>query len=90
MRALEKVAPISRSSLGKAPNLLDVDLPRYAVVHPAVVDLDGQVSALVEPPKLGVGRVRTLGERLAQQRLAQRHEIVEQTHGYASKCQYVD
>eukprot|EP00634_Sargassococcus_sp_CCMP2135_P007357 CAMPEP_0198661768 /NCGR_PEP_ID=MMETSP1467-20131203/43853_1 /TAXON_ID=1462469 /ORGANISM="unid. sp., Strain CCMP2135" /LENGTH=333 /DNA_ID=CAMNT_0044398233 /DNA_START=311 /DNA_END=1308 /DNA_ORIENTATION=+ len=44
--------------------LLDVDLPRDAVRHAAVVDLDGQVPALVEPAELRVGRVRPLRERL--------------------------
>lgn len=48
------------------PDLLDVDLPRYAVVHSAVVDLYGQVSALVESSELRVRRVRTRGERLSK------------------------
>lgn len=64
MRALDEVVPLPR---GAKSNLLDVDLPRNAVVHPTVVDLHGQVSALVEPPKLCIGRVRALGEGLEEQ-----------------------
>ena len=39
---------------------LDANLPRDAVVHAAVVDLDGQVAALVEAAELRVGRVGPL------------------------------
>merc|ERR1712151_1296673 len=48
--------------------LLNLDLPADAVVNAAMLDLNGQVSALVEAAELRVGRVRTLLEGAAHRR----------------------
>lgn len=47
-------------------HLLDVYLPRNAVVHAAVVYLHGKISAFVESPEFCVGRIWALRECLFQ------------------------
>mmetsp|Transcript_72987 Transcript_72987/g.176111 ORF Transcript_72987/g.176111 Transcript_72987/m.176111 type:complete len:245 (-) Transcript_72987:370-1104(-) len=59
--------------------LLNIHLPSDAVVHPPVLDLDGEVAALVESPELGVGGVGALLEGAARRR-ARRH-LVLLAHG---------
>ena len=70
------ICPTVALSAGSQAAFACAHLPADAVVHAAVLDLDRQVAALVEPPELRVRRVAALAEGAADRRAGGRVELL--------------